>query len=201
MRIALYIPTEIAGLSIGGGNVGWLSSHGDHRGPDPYAHDSRSRAVATVDYEAGTAEFRINPSCGTGGPPDDCHSALPIIDDFGTWASWFQNIPLAVDDSNRVKLEARGNGEIYIRYAILNSDKRLAANFARINGTFELKPVGRTGVCLDYSRDSYPAMEAYQYIGRQTPIDILRQGAAWGPTAGLLPLPFTDKKGTTCGAG
>ena len=199
VRIALYIPTETAGLSIFGVNTP-MSSHGDHRGPDPYAHDSRSRAVATVDYEAGRAEFRINPSCGTGGPPDDCHSALPIIDDFGSGSYWFQGLPF-VDDSNRVTMSARGNGEIYIRYAILNSDKRLVANFARINGTFELKPVGRTAVCLDYSRDSYPAMEAYQYIGRQSPIDILRQGDAWGPTAGLANLPFTDKRGTTCGSG
>ena len=192
VRVGLYIPTETAGLP----GIDAARSHGDDRGPSPYAHLTRYRAVATIDYEAGRAEFRINPSCGTGGPPDDCHNPLPIIDDFGSVGRWWQRVPLFVDDSNRVKLDSRTDGSFYIRWAILNSDKRLIA--PAIDGNVTLFPVGQRSLCVEYHRDSYPALEIYQYRYGRPPHDLFLQEAAWGADRGLLPLPFTDTHGSTC---
>lgn len=195
VRVGLYIPTESAGLP----GVNALRSHGDNRGPSPDANLSRHRAVATVTYETGRAQFRINPSCGLGGPPGDCHDPLPIIDDFGTGARLWQKIPIFVGDSNRVKLSTKSRNAIHIRWAILNSDKRTFA--PSIDGSVTVKPLGPRSVCIEYHRDAYPALEAYQYLPGASPADLLHQNAAWNADRGLLPLPFTDKDGTTCPKG
>lgn len=192
VRVGLFIPTEAAGLP----GVNALRSHGDNRGPSPYADLSRHRAVATVGYETGQAEFRVNPSCGLGGPPGDCHDPLPIIDNFSRASRLFQRIPLVVHDSNRVKLEAKRGGAIKIRWAILNADKRVLA--PAIDGSVTLHDLGPRAVCIEYHRDAYPALEAYQYLTGEPPRDLLHQDAAWNADRGLLPLPFTDKDGTTC---
>lgn len=131
-----------------------------------------------------------------GGPPEDRHDPLPIIDDFGTGARWFQRLLFVVDDSNRVKLEHNIDGEVYIRWAIMNSDKRTVA--PAIDGNVALIPVGRRSVCLDYHRDSYPALEIYQYRAGQPPTDLLYEDAAGGAIGGKAPAPFTDRSGTTC---
>lgn len=181
VRVALYIPSEVAGFSVGGKKVGWLTSSGDDRGPDPFAHDTRSRAVFTVDYLMGMATFEINPSCGTGGPPVDCHSALPIIDNFSRGSTWAQKLPF-VDDSNRVVIIEDGD-DITTRFSIINSDKRFAANFSEVNGEFTVSVVSDR-VCINYHRDSFPAMEAYHYRDH-IPEVLVQEDQAWGPTAGL----------------
>jgi len=192
VQVGLFIPTETAGFP----GVNAARSHGDNRGPSPYADLSRYRAVATIAYESGRAEFRANPSCGLGGPPGDCHDPLPIIDDFRSLPRIFQHIPLFVADSNRVKLETKRGGALKVRWAILNSDKRTIA--PSIDGSVTLHPLGLGGVCIEYHRDAYPALEAYQYVPGAQPKDILHQDAAWNADRGLFPLPFTDRDGTTC---
>ena len=191
VNIVLYIPTESSGLPPGGWNP--LRSSGDARGPDPYAARSRSRAWARVDYEAGKVTVQINPSCGTGGA-DDCHAPLPVTDDFGTVARWFQRIPLVVDDSNRVKISEGENGEVSLRYAIINSDKRTAA--PAIDASFKVRPVEGNRVQVEWDRDAYPALEVYHFPRPGQVETLVNEDAAWNSDRGLLPLPFTDKHGS-----
>lgn len=184
--------TESAGLP--GTNMG--KSHGDDRGPCPSARLSQYRAVATFDYRTGSAEFRVNPSCGTGGPPGDCHAPLPLISNFSNGSKWFQRLPLLVDDSNRASIGEQKGEALKLRWSIINSDKRLLA--PAIDGDVTIRKVGKTGVCAEYHRNAYPALEIYQYRnGAAT--DILYQNAAHNAERGLLPLPWTDKDGSTCG--
>jgi hypothetical protein len=191
--IAMYIPTETAGIP--GPNVG--KSHGDDRGADPLAHPSRSRVWIVIDYEEGVATARINPSCGTGGPPDDCHGPLPIVSDNGTVATWWSRVPLLVDDSNRARFLDGDEGSTIVQLTVLNSDKRLVA--PAINAEFEVTMLDDDRVELTWSRDSYPALEAYHVYPDGTIVGIADEGAAWMPAPGLLPGPVTHEHGAGVG--
>ena len=191
--IAMYIPTQTAGLP--GPDVG--KSHGDDREADPLAHPSQSRVWIVIDYERGVATARINPSCGTGGPPGDCHPALPIVSDNGTVAKWWSRVPLVVDDSNRARFRERADGSTIAELTLLNADKRLVA--PAINAEFVVTVLDDGRVALRWSRDSYPALEAYHVYPDGTIVGIADEGAAWMPVPGLLPGPVTHEHGVGVG--
>jgi hypothetical protein len=185
--IALYIPTPTAGLP--GGDDG--KSTGNDRGPDPHADPSDSKAWVVIDYETGLVTVRINPSCSAA-DDDACSDPLPIITDFGSIASVAQRIPLFVDDSNRVSIDAE-SGRTKVRVGVLNADKRVLA--PRLDATFGVSTNGDGTVDLEWDRDAYPSLEAYHLYPDGRIVSIADEHAAHGSDRGLLPLPWTDKHG------
>lgn len=100
-----------------------------------------------------------------------------------------------VDDTNRAAITTEDNESLKVRWAILNSDKRLLA--PAIDGGVTIHKRGEASVCAEYHRDSYPALEIYQYRSGAT-YEVLYQDAAHNADRGLFPFPWTDKHGSIC---
>jgi RHS repeat-associated protein len=191
VTLALFVPTETSGFP----GVNAMRSHGDGRRFNAFSDPSNSRAYVTIDYETGSATLQVNPSCGTGGPPGDCHDPLPVIDDFSTAGRWFQRLPL-VDDSNRISFRESG-ADLSVRFAISNSDKRAVA--PALNASFRFTANDDGTVELRWDRDAYPALEAYHWNNSGDISILVQQDAAHNSDRGLLPLPWTDKHGSGYG--
>lgn len=161
IKIAFFIADERAGVA----GVPALESHGDYRGWDPDADASSSRATVFIDFEQGVVRGLISPSCGTGGPPDDCHSALPISTS-GGWLSDNAEFLPGVTDTNRVEIFQQGT-TVSIQLAIKNSDKRTFA--PRINANLDVTPIQNSDFAVEnrvlnvqVERDPFPMMEMYR---------------------------------------
>ena len=150
------------------------------RGPSPAAHPSDSRLHVIIDYEAGVATVRVPPSIGLDGGVTD---ALPIVTDMGVSGMWLGRLTPA-GDSNHVDIAVDESASIEMNIAILDADTRLVAPW--MNGRFVISPADGGQVQLVWTRDPYPAMEAYHIYPGGEIVSLADDDADLGAVIGLV---------------
>ena len=182
---AFFIADERAGVPF----ISALQSHGDDRGFSRTAPVEASRAWGLVDFEQGHAVIGVNPSCGTGGYPGDCHAALNLSGNASTVSNWLEFAPF-VEDTNKVTFSESG-GRISIGLHVKNSDKKTFA--PRIDAKITMDAVAsiriegadRPVLGVSWHRDPFPMMEIYR-ITPQGRVSTIAQESSWGIAAASL---------------
>jgi RHS repeat-associated protein len=154
VTIGLFISDASTGIGIKGFG---LYGSGNDREASPWAHPSRHKFFAILDFETGKGWAYVSPSCDPGG--NKCDGASAFSTNFGKTADLLSRIP-GVGKSNGLKVTEEA-GLIEVRYSLRNS--RYPSLSSTIDGEIELQAFDGDVSVINVDRDNYPTLEIYRY--------------------------------------